>query len=51
MNWCRLLVVGRCCCLSLAVADCCMSCVDCCVDCCVVVGCGRSRRSLLSVCL
>ena len=39
-----LLVVCRRCCLPLAIADCCMSCIDCCV----VVNCGRARRGLLS---
>ena len=54
---CFSLLVVRCellsfavCCLSivflpLAIAACCMSCVDCCV----VVNCGRARRCLLSL--
>ena len=46
VNRCRLLfAVCRWCCLPLAIADCCMSCIDCCV----VVKCGRARRGVLSV--
>ena len=44
VNRCRLLfAVCRWCCLPLAIADCCMSCIDCCV----VVNCGRARRCLM----
>ena len=41
VNCCRLLFVAcRWCGLPLAVADCCMSCIECCA----VVSCGRDRR-------